>query len=220
MEAREHRAHQPRRLGQLGGPQHLVDQCAHELLLASDAGEVRIGLHGRLCRAHVRERLSAVQVLTSRQHVEPGVGIGDMSDLGVADAHESSRGVRRLEVARRVHVVRRDAHVDAAELVDCLLEPIQVDVQVVVDRDVGQREHRVRHQLGPAVLHSTFERRVNLVRAVARDVHPEVPRERQHDGLAGVGIEVHEHDRVGPRGPTEVLVRSELALLTRGQTRP
>ena len=91
-----------------------------------------------------------------------------------------SRTRRCLDHARRVHVVGGDAHVDAAEGVHDLLEPVEVDVEVVVDRDAGQSRHgRLGHELRAAALHPALERGVDLVRAVPRDVDPQVARERQ-----------------------------------------
>src|SRR4029079_15976995 len=102
---------------------------------------------------------------------------------------------------------------DAPELVDRLLEPVQVHIQVVIDRDVGERDDRVGHQLWSAALHASFERGVDLVHPMTRDLHPEVTWEGQDDGLVRARVEMYEHDRVRARRSTDVRVVPVLRLL-------
>jgi hypothetical protein len=95
-----------------------------------------------------------------------------------------------------------------------VLEAVQIDVQVVVDREPGEVRDGIGHQLRTAATEAPLERPVDLVPAVpVRDVHPQVPRERQDDRLLEGRVGVHEHDRVGPVGAADVRVGPELVLL-------
>ena len=93
----------------------LLAERADELLLAGDAVEIRVGM----AVADEVERLPARELLVAGHQVD----------------------VREVVVDRaRVLVVVApvDVHPDAPELVDDLLEPVEVDRDQVVDRQVGQ----------------------------------------------------------------------------------
>ena len=79
-----------------------------------------------------------------------------------------------------------------ADRVDDLLEAGEVDLQVVVDRDVEVLLDRLDDALRTAV-----ERGVELRAAQAGDLHPQVARERHQQPGVGVRVDVGDHDRVG-----------------------
>ena len=105
--------------------------------MASDTEKVRV----EVAVAHVRERAVAVQALVAGPEVD-----------------------RRVAARPRavVEVPMVDVDPDAAELVDELQEPVEVDGDEVVDRQPGQRAHRVDAALRAALA----ERRVDPVHVI------------------------------------------------------
>ena len=101
----------------------------------------------------------------------------------------------------------RDVEGDAAEGICQLLEtfPVHdrkvVDPQVreVLDRLHGQRRTRER------------ERRIDLVRPVARDDDPGVSRDRDDRSALTVAVDVQHHQRIGALGPGDPLLRPRIA---------
>ncbi len=106
-------------------------------------------------------------------------------------------GVAARGLVRAVELVREDllrhVHVDTAERVDQLAEPVEVEDDDVMDRQAGQRSHGRDRERRPADL----VRGVDLPRAVARDVDAEIAGDRQvrQPVLAGIGAQ--QQERVG-----------------------
>ena len=152
----------------------LVRERADEVLLTPDAAEVGGAVLRPLpvgsdvlvfARPRVRQRLLAVEAMAAGGvDLQPGFLV-----LG-----------RRREV---------DGH--RADRVDDLLESGEVDLQVVVDRDVEVLLDRLDDALRTAV-----ERGVELRAAQAGDLHPQVTRERHEQPGVGVRVDVGDHDRV------------------------
>src|SRR5207247_4109615 len=92
----------------------------------------------------------------------------------------------------------------------------EVDLHEVVDLNAGQLLHSLDQQVGSVPV---FEGGVDLVEPVARDVHPQVPGDRQHHGPVPDRVDVHQDDGVGPL-PGHDLRVPELALLACGQAGP
>ncbi len=90
---------------------------------------------------------------------------------------------------------------DAAHRLDEPLERGEVDLDVVVDRDVEVLLDRGDQRLRPGrPLAAEPDRRVDLlVDALAGDLHPEVARQRQQRRRPGLGVDVEDHDRVAAR---------------------
>ena len=107
---------------------------------------------------------------------------------------------RRLDVETAERVTSRcgDVHVDAADGVDNALEADEVDLDVVVDRDVQRLLDRL-HQAVGAVAGRVLEGGVDAIGAVgAGDGHVEVARDRQDRRLLLRSVDVQDHHRVGP----------------------
>ena len=136
----------------------LVLHRLHELLLAGDAEEVGVGVPV----ADVVERAAAGEQLVAGLEV----------DLRVAE--------RRREAGVVVEVAAVDVDPDAAEPVDDLLEPPEVDRDQVVDRQADQVADRLHRPLRAAVRVGRVDlpREDRLARAV--DVDDQVARERHH----------------------------------------
>ena len=175
---------------------------------------------GQMPCAHVREPLGPVELLTAGHDVEAGIRVDDVTDLVVVDLRRVPVCIATLDPARRVHVVSRDTQINAAEGIHDLLESVQVDIEIVIDLEPGQVADRLGHQLGPPPVSPPSKRGVDLVHPMARDVDPEIARERQDDRLLQVGIRVDEHDRVRPRGASDVGVVTEMRLLFGGESGP
>ena len=126
--------------------------------------------------ADVLQRLLPVQLATS--------GFGD-----VEPGERRELAVPSDPVARR----RREVDVDAAHRVDDLLEAGEVDFEIVSDGDVVVRFQRLDHEFGSAVA----DGRVDAAFAVAGNRDPEVARERDDEAFLEIGVDVHDHDRVG-----------------------
>ena len=119
---------QAQRVGERPRAEHLADHRPEELLLAGDPVEVAV--RELLALPHEGERLVALD------HLAP---------CGQVDA--------------RVLLLGRpgQADLDAAELVDHALEPLEVDLQVVVDADLGEVLDRVDEQGRVAELEGPVE---------------------------------------------------------------
>ena len=164
----------------------LLAQCAQEVLLARDAHEVRIAV----AVAHVAERVVVTELLIARLQV----------DFRVVFA----------AFAVDVQVAVVDVHVHAAERVDDLDEAREVDVDDPVDHEAREDFFLDRFRgefhraFDAAQLRAVGVRGVDLFLRVvlafaAFDVDQQVARNRHHRGLALVGVEAHEQDRVAVR---------------------
>ena len=176
LHAREHliedRGRAPRRV--LALVQRLLRDRAQEVLLALDPTEVRRRV-GTPLAVHVR-------LVITRTHVRERLITVEMPAAGLGDVEPG------LSVARRCRKVDRDR----AERVDELLETGEVDFEVVRDRDVEVVLDGLDDTLRPGV-----ERGVDLRRAHARDVDPEIAGEGHQIAGAMFRIDVRHHDRVG-----------------------
>ena len=124
--------------------------------------------------ARERERLVAVELLVAGLQV---------------DVRVVRRG--RADVAVEVPLVDREP--DAADLVDEILEPVEVDLDEVVDLD----PERVPHDAGQQPLAAVLERHVDAVMAVPRDRHVQVAWDREERDPVPLRLDPREHDRVG-----------------------
>ena len=152
----------------------LALELGQELLLAGDPGEVRVGV----AVAHVGQGVGPVEALVSGLQVDGGVR------------------ALRPGIGVVVVVAAVDVDVDAAHLVHQPGEALEVDVQVVVDALPGQGADGLdglRRAAGRV-------RRVDLVRAVARDGHVQVAREGQHRDEPAPGVHPHQDERVAAPG--------------------
>ena len=126
--------------------------------------------------------------------------------LEVAGAHEPAGllavedlALGRGHVEARVRVTNRSVEPERhpADRVDQLLEPDEVDLDVVVDRDVEVVLDRVDQRL-----HAMGVGGVDALRlARAGDREVEVAREGEDVGLLRLGIDPEHHDRVGAVAP-------------------
>ena len=160
----------------------LILERANEALLPGIAVEVAVGVP----EAHEVERLGAVELLIAGLQVDRGVPGG---------------------AAVAVVVAAVDVHPHAAELVDDLREPAEVDRDQVVDRDAGQLAHRVERPPRATVRVGGVD--LGHVGRLPRadDLGPQVTREReQRDGLS-CRIGADQHQRVGTRRRALRLVR-------------
>ena len=166
----------------------LLAQVAHEVLLAGDADEVRVGV----AVADVVERVFVAELLVAGLQVDAGV-VG----FGAADV---------LVVVAVVHVYvgapERVHHFDEAREVD-VDDPVQVQPREDFVLDRFGREQR--GSLRAADLGADRVRRVDLFVHVllargGRDVDFEVSRDRHHGRLALIGVEADQQDRVAVRG--------------------
>ncbi len=181
-------------------------------LVEADVGDA--GRHELVERDRVREALrhglgdrSAHEHLLPRDAPEVGGGIGLplailVQVLEVAGANELPRllavehlalGCRHVQTGVAVANGSVEPHRHAADGIDELLEALEVDLDVVVDRDVevvldgvDQRLHAVRMGGVDAL---------RLAGAGDRDV--QVAREGEHVGLLLLRVDPQHHDRVG-----------------------
>ncbi len=87
-----------------------------------------------------------------------------------------------------------EGDLDPAEGVDQVLERAEVDLDVVVDRDVEVQLDGLHQPAGIALV----EGRVDPALAVrGADLHPQVAGEREDGGLRLVRVDPQQHDRVG-----------------------
>ena len=133
-----------------------------------------------LADARVDQRALAVHVLVSL--LEPPAG------PLVAPRLRRVRAVEPIRPDRLRHV-----HVDPAERVDQILEVAEVDDDHVVHVEARELVDRAEGELGTTDL----ERRVDLLRAVARDRHLEIARDREVVEAVVRRVGPEQHDRVG-----------------------
>jgi hypothetical protein len=153
-----------------------VLERVEEQLLAREPVEVGV----RVPETDVVERLLAVELLVAGLQV----------DLCVA-----------ARTADGVEVAVVDVDVDAVQLVDDQLEPVEVDSDDVVDGNVREVCDRVERSLlaadRPRLVDAAV--RTRHVGAVAIDRHLEVARERHERQRVVRRVAADEHDRVGAR---------------------
>ena len=99
-----------------------------------------------------------------------------------------------LVVPERVVVAVVDVHVHPAERVDDVGEGVEPDLHVVVDVDAGGLLDGLDGQSGTV----EGEGGVQLALAVPGDIHPQVAGEREHRQIVLFGIDVDDHQSVGP----------------------
>ena len=162
-------------------PGQLRSGSLHHLLLTPAAGEVGLGwVELVLADAGVDERTLPVHVLFALGEAPAGPGVAARR--------------RRVGTIEPVGQDRfRDVHFDPADRVDELLELCEVDERDVVDVEPCQLLHGLQRQRRAPEL----ERRVDLVRAVARDLDAQITGDREVGDAVLPGVGADEHDRVG-----------------------
>src|SRR4029077_5377794 len=151
---------------------------------------------------HGREQallvLDAGQVGGGARVPVPGVRQG-------GDAADVVRPRGQVQPAVRVVDRERQADVHPAQGVDDLDEAEEVDLDEVVDSQPGVGLNRLHHELRPAQAVG----RVDLVHAVAWDVHPGVPGHADHGDVTAVRGYVDQHQGVGVRAHVVAHVQRE-----------
>ena len=167
MERGQDGAHERRSARDHARSQHLVDHGSEELLLPADPREVGDVVAGEVSGPDVRERLVAVEALATGLDHERRVRVGDVAGFVHVDLGRRPIRPCRRQVPRRVDLVRRDAQVHTAQRVHDPLEPVEVDVQVVVDREAREVRHGLRDALGPTTAQTALERGVDAIVAAS-----------------------------------------------------
>ena len=139
----------------------------------------------------------------------PGRGATANVAQGIA-AVESLTARRQVDSGERVIDRFRQTHLDTPECVDDCAEPGEPDFCIVIESHAGRSLDCLRQQLRPPF----GEGRVDLVGAVARNVHIGVAGDGHHGRrLTGTDTrDVHQQDRVGAAVP-EIAAGGQLSLL-------
>src|SRR5262249_22009405 len=173
------------------GSKCLGSQSSYERLLPFDAVEVG-SVQSRRLPLSVDQLLHvAGPDVTQRVHTVEEVAT--RSEATAAAGVEVTTSAKRceLEAALLVAGGGLEVYANSSHRVHDALEAREVDLEVVMDRDVEVRVEGVHDPLGTLV-----ERRIDLRLSETRDVDDEVARKGHQKAGLGARIDVHDHESV------------------------